>query len=48
VDAVRRPLIVLDLLVFGTTAWACGDKLILFEGSRYAQIKPVHPAAILV
>jgi hypothetical protein len=45
---MRRPLIVLGLLLFGTIAWACGDKLMLVMGSRSSQIKPFHPAAILV
>lgn len=44
---MRRPLIVLGLLLVGTVAWACGDKLMLFMGSRSSQIKPLHPAAIL-
>jgi ABC-type amino acid transport substrate-binding protein len=48
VDTVRRPLIVLGLLLFGTIAWGCGDKLMLVMGSRSSQIKPLHPAAILV
>ena len=48
VDSVRRPLIVLGLLLVGTMAWACGDKLMLFMGSRYSQLRPLHPAAILV
>ena len=45
---MRRPLIVLGLLLFGTVAWACGDKLMLVMGSRSLQIRPFHPAAILV
>jgi membrane-associated protease RseP (regulator of RpoE activity) len=45
---MRRPLIVLGLLLFGTIAWACGDKLMLVMGARSSQIKPFHPAAILV
>ena len=45
---MRRPLIVLGLLMFGTIAWACGDKLMLVMGSRSSQIKPFHPAAILI
>jgi hypothetical protein len=44
---VRRPLIILGLLLVGTIAWACGDKLMLVMGSRSSQIKPLHPAAIL-
>jgi len=47
-NAVRRPLIILGLLLVGTIAWACGDKLMLVMGSRSSQIKPLHPAAILV
>lgn len=45
---MRRPLIVLGLLLFGTIAWACGDKLMLVMGARSSQIKPFHPAAILI
>jgi membrane-associated protease RseP (regulator of RpoE activity) len=45
---MRRPLIVLGLLLFGTIAWACGDKLMLVMGSRSSQIKPFHPASILL
>src|SRR5258706_13542814 len=45
---MRRPLIVLGLLLFGTIAWACGDKLMLVMGSRSSQIKPFPPASILV
>ena len=45
---MRSPLIVLGLLLFGTVAWACGDKLMLVMGSRSSQIKPFHPAAVLV
>ena len=45
---MRRPLIVLGLLLFGTIAWACGDKLMLVMVSRSSQIKPLHPAAVLV
>jgi hypothetical protein len=45
---VRRPLIILGLLLVGTIAWACGDKLMLVMGSRSSQIRPLHPAAILV
>lgn len=44
---MRRPLIVLGLLLVGTIAWACGDKLMLVMGSRSSQIKPFHSAAIL-
>lgn len=44
---MRRPLILLGLLLVGAIAWACGDKLMLVMGSRYSQIKPLHPAAIL-
>src|ERR1700686_232537 len=43
-----RLLIVLGVLLLGTIAWACGDKLMLVMGSRSSQIKPLHPAAILV
>jgi hypothetical protein len=42
-----RPPILVGLLLAGTIAWACGDKLMLVMGSRYSQIKPLHPAAIL-
>ena len=45
---MHRLSIVLGLLLFGTIAWACGDKLMLVMGSRFAQIKPLHPAAILL
>ncbi len=45
---MRRALILLGLLLAGTIAWACGDKLMLVMGSRPSQIKPLHPAAILV
>jgi len=50
---MRRPSILISLilpsLVFlGATAWACGDKLMLVMGPRSSQIKPLHPAAILV
>jgi len=45
---MRRLLIVLGLLLFGTIAWACGDKLMLVMGSQSSQIKPFHPAAILI
>jgi len=45
---MRSPLIVLGLLLFGTITWACGDKLMLVMGSRSSQIKPFHPASILV
>ncbi len=44
---MRRPLILSSLLLVGTIAWACGDKLMLIMGSRSSQIKPLHPAAIL-
>ena len=44
---MRRPLILLGLLLVGTIGWACGDKLMLVMGARYGQLKPVHPAAIL-
>jgi hypothetical protein len=44
---VRRPLIILGLLLVGTVAWACGDKLMLVMGSRSSQINPLHPAAVL-
>ena len=44
---MRRPVIFLGLLLVGAIAWACGDKLMLVMGSRYSQIKPLHPAAIL-
>ncbi|HEY2013767.1 MAG TPA: hypothetical protein VGH38_09720 [Bryobacteraceae bacterium] len=44
---MRRSLILLGLLLVGAVAWACGDKLMLVMGSRYSQIKPLHPAAIL-
>jgi hypothetical protein len=48
---MRRPSILLGsvlpgLLLVGATAWACGDKLMLFMGS--SQIRALHPAAILV
>ncbi|HLJ46119.1 MAG TPA: hypothetical protein VKU01_08935 [Bryobacteraceae bacterium] len=35
------------ILLVGTLAWACGDKLMLVMGSRASQIKPLYPAAIL-
>jgi ABC-type amino acid transport substrate-binding protein len=44
---MRRSLIVLGLLVFGTVAWACGDKLMLVMSVRSSQIRPFHSAAIL-
>ena len=50
---MRRPSIVVGLVLLGlplvaTIAWACGDKLMLVMGSRSSQIKPLHPATILV
>jgi len=45
---MRRTLILAGLLLGGTIAWACGDKLMLVMGSRPSQINPLHPAAILV
>ena len=45
---MRRPFIVLGLLLFGTIAWACGDKLMLVMGARSSQIRPFHSAAILL
>jgi hypothetical protein len=45
---MRRLLTVVGLLLFGTIAWACGDKLMLVMGSRSSQIRPLHPAAVLV
>jgi len=45
---MRRGLILLGLFSIGAIAWACGDKLMLVMGARAGQIKPVHPAAILV
>ena len=44
---MRRPLVLLGLLLVGAIAWACGDKLMLVMGSQFSQIKPLHPAAIL-
>jgi hypothetical protein len=44
---VRKSLILLTLLLVGTIAWACGDKLMLVMGARSSQIKPLHPAVIL-
>ncbi len=44
---MRRPLILLGLLLVAGIACACGDKLMLVMGARYSQIKPLHPAAIL-
>src|SRR5579863_537644 len=44
---MRRPLILLYLLMVGAISWACGDKLMLVMGSQYSQIKPLHPASIL-
>jgi len=43
-----RPLTFAGLLFGGAIAWACGDKLSLVMGSRPSQIRPAHPAAILV
>ena len=43
---MRRPLTLVGLLLVGAIAWACGDKLMLVMGAP--QIKPLHPAAILV
>src|SRR5579871_6972750 len=43
---MRRAWIVFGLLLAGTAAWACGDKLMLVMGSGLL-IKPLHPAAIL-
>jgi len=50
---MRRPSILLglvlsSLLLAGATAWACGDKLMLVMSAGSLQIKPQHPAAILV
>ena len=50
---MRRPSILLGLILLGlplvqAIAWACGDKLMLVMNSRSSQIKPLHPAAILV
>ena len=44
---MRKLSIFLGLLLGGTIAWACGDKLMLIMGSRSSQIKPLHPALIL-
>ena len=44
---MRRPLVLLGLLLVGAIAWACEDKLMLVMGSQFSQIKPLHPAAIL-
>jgi hypothetical protein len=44
---MRWLFIPLGLLLVGTFAWACGDKLMLVMGSRLALMKPLHPAAIL-
>jgi len=44
---MRRQLILPGLLLVGSIAWACGDKLMLVMGARGSQIKPLHPAAIL-
>ncbi len=41
-------LVLLGLLVVEAIASACGDKLMLVMGSRFSQINPSHPAAILV
>jgi hypothetical protein len=43
-----RPLALIGLLFGGIVAWACGDKLMLVMGSRSSQIRPTHPAAILI
>ena len=45
---MRRVLILLGCLLIGAVAWGCGDKLMLVMGVRASQIKPLHPAAILV
>jgi len=44
---MRRPLVLIGLLLVATLAWACGDKLMLVMGSRSSQIRPFHPASIL-
>ena len=44
---MRRLPVLLGMLLVGTIAWACGDKLMLVMGSRFSQIKPLRPAAIL-
>jgi hypothetical protein len=44
---MRRPLVLLGLLLVAAVAWACGDKLMLIMGARSSRIKPVHPALIL-
>ena len=50
---MRRPSILLGLTLLGlllvdAIAYACGDKLMLVMGSRSSQIKPLHPASILI
>jgi hypothetical protein len=45
---MRGRLVLTGLLLFGTVAWPCGDKLLLVMGSQFSQIKPFRPAAILV
>jgi ABC-type amino acid transport substrate-binding protein len=45
---MRRPLILVGMFLVGAVAWACGDKLMLVMGARSSQIRPPHPAAILV
>ena len=45
---MRMSLILMGLLLTGAIAWACGDKLMLVMGARSSQIKPLHPASILV
>ena len=45
---MRRTLSVLGLGMIGTRECGCGDKLMLVMGSRSSQIKPFHPATILV
>jgi ABC-type amino acid transport substrate-binding protein len=46
--AMRRTFALMSLLLAGAVAWACGDKLMLVMGTNAGQIKPLHPAAILV
>lgn len=45
---MRTTWMLVGLLSVGGVAWACGDKLMLVMGSRFSQIKPLHPALILV
>jgi hypothetical protein len=44
---MRRPLVLLSLLLVAAVGWACGDKLMLVMGVRLSQVNPAHRAVIL-